>query len=109
VAQLLQAAQFVVDAAGRKRAVLLDWETWEELLAFLEDLEGAEEIGRLRELDEETIPWAEATAELDETTYLLRSEANKQRLLEAIQNVENNQNLLKIDWIMLEGTLAKQG
>jgi PHD/YefM family antitoxin component YafN of YafNO toxin-antitoxin module len=98
VEQLLQSAQFVLDAEGRKRAVLLDWDTWEELLTFLEDLEDAEEIGRLRELDEETISWADATVELDETTYLLHSEANKQRLLEAIQNVENNRNLIEVDW-----------
>jgi antitoxin YefM len=39
-----------------------------------------------------------AVTEVDETAYLLCSEANKQRLLEAIQNVENNRNLIEVDW-----------
>ena len=36
----------------------------EELLVLLEDLEDAEEICRLRETGEETIPWEQAKAEL---------------------------------------------
>ena len=30
---------------------------WEELLNLLEDLEDSEEIGRLRDAGEESIPW----------------------------------------------------
>ncbi len=32
-------------------------------------------------------------SEVDETAYLLQSEANKTRLLQAIRNIENRQNL----------------
>lgn len=56
----LQTAEFVVDAQGNKRAVLLDYKVWEELLTLLEDLEDAEEIRRLREAGEEAIPWEQA-------------------------------------------------
>jgi hypothetical protein len=61
---MLQEAEFVVDAHGNKKAVLLDYKIWEELLAFLEDWEDAEEIHRLREAGEEAIPWEQAKAEL---------------------------------------------
>jgi len=64
VVELLRAAQFVVDAKGKKKAVLLDLPVWDELLTFLEDTEDAEEIRRLREAGEETIPWEQAKAEL---------------------------------------------
>jgi antitoxin YefM len=40
----------------------------------------------------------EATdAEEDETAYLLRSPANRDRLLAAIENVAHNRNLVEID------------
>ncbi len=35
--------------------------------------------------------------EEDETEYLLRSEANRQRLLKAIENIENNRNLVTVN------------
>lgn len=35
-------------------------------------------------------------SEVDETAYLLRSEANKERLLRAIENVEKGENLVEI-------------
>lgn len=34
---------------------------------------------------------------VDETEYLLQSEANKNRLLQAIKNVENRQNLIEVN------------
>jgi len=64
VLERLQRAQFLVDAKGNKRAVVLEYAIWEELLTLLEDLEDAEEIRRLREEGEEAIPWEEAKAEL---------------------------------------------
>ena len=64
VTELLQAVQFVVDKDGKKRAAVLDYAVWEELITLLEDLEDAEEIERLREAKEETIPWEQAKAEL---------------------------------------------
>jgi hypothetical protein len=66
VDELLQAARFLVDAEGNKKAVVVDYALWEELLTLLEDLEDAEEIQRLKESGEETIPWEQAQAELEE-------------------------------------------
>lgn len=62
--ELLQAAQFVVDAKGNKKAVLFDYSLWEELLTLLEDLEDTQEIRHLREAGVETVPWEQAKAEL---------------------------------------------
>lgn len=62
--EMLQTAEFVVDAQGNKKAILLDYEIWEELLTLLEDWEDVEEIRRLREAGEETVPWAQAKTEL---------------------------------------------
>ncbi len=60
VKEILEAAEFVVDSQGQKRAVLLDYSLWEELLTILEDIEDAEEIRHLREMEEEAIPWEKA-------------------------------------------------
>ncbi|MCH8295122.1 hypothetical protein IH992_28905 [Candidatus Poribacteria bacterium] len=64
ITELIQAAQFLVDAAGNKKAVVLDYVYWNEFLELLEDLEDAEEIRRLREASEETLSWESAKAEL---------------------------------------------
>jgi hypothetical protein len=66
VSEVLQQAQFLVDAKGNKKAVVFDYSLWEELLTLLEDSEDAEEIRRLREEGEavEAIPWEEAKEEL---------------------------------------------
>ena len=37
--ELIEKAQFVTDSTGKKRAVLLDYALWEELLELLEDSE----------------------------------------------------------------------
>ncbi|HIE12734.1 MAG TPA: hypothetical protein EYP63_04820 [Desulfotomaculum sp.] len=64
VIEMLQKAEFVVDAYGNKKAVLLDYKVWKELLTLLEDREDMEEIRRLREAGEEAIPWEQAKTEL---------------------------------------------
>ncbi len=64
ITELLQKAKFVVDPKGRKKAVVLDFAVWEELLTILEDLEDAEEIRQLCTAKEETIPWEQAKADL---------------------------------------------
>jgi hypothetical protein len=64
VTELLQAVQYVVDHEGNKKAALLDYAVWEELLTVLEDLEDADEIQRLREAGEESMPWEQAKADL---------------------------------------------
>ena len=35
--------------------------------------------------------------EVDETEYLLKSEVNKQKLIQAIENVENPNNLVEVN------------
>lgn len=64
--EMLQTAEFVVDAQGNKKAALLDYKVWEELLTLLEDREDAEEIRRLRQAGEEALSWEQAKAELHE-------------------------------------------
>ena len=66
VSEVLQQAQFLVDAEGNKKAVVFDYSLWEELLTLLEDVEDAEEIRRLREVgeDQEAIPWEQGKDEL---------------------------------------------
>ena len=62
--ELLQTAQFLVDTNGNRKAVVLDYVLWQELLTLLEDLEDAEEIRRLREAGGEAMPWAQAKDDL---------------------------------------------
>jgi hypothetical protein len=64
VKELLDSARFLVDEAGNKKSVLIDYELWEYLLELLEDWEDSEEIQRLRESDQEWIPWEQVKAEL---------------------------------------------
>ena len=62
--ELIAAARFVVDSEGHKKAVMLDYGHWQELLTLLEDLSDLQEIERVRRDAEETIPWEQAKAEL---------------------------------------------
>ena len=66
VSEVLQQAQFLVDAEGNKKAVVFDYGLWEELLTLLEDVEDTEEIRRLREAGEAegALPWDQAKEEL---------------------------------------------
>lgn len=64
VTELLQSAQFVVDARGNRKAVMVDYAVWEEFVAMLEDMEDAREIKQLRVLKDESIPWGQAKDEL---------------------------------------------
>ena len=64
VVELLQRVEYLVDPSGKKKAVVLDYAVWEQLLTLLEDLDDAQEIRRLAEAAEEAIPWAKAKAEL---------------------------------------------
>ncbi|MBI3599139.1 MAG: hypothetical protein HY097_00645 [Nitrospinae bacterium] len=42
-----------------------------------------------------------AVYEVDETEYLLKSDANKRRLLEAIENVKNEKNLIEVEMMKI--------
>ena len=61
---LLETAEFLVDAEGNKKAVVVSYALWEELQSLLEDLEDAEEMRGLSPAAEDTIPWEEAKARL---------------------------------------------
>ena len=64
VTDILEKAQFVVDAGGKKKSVLLDYAAWEALLTLLEDLKDIEDMRHLRDPDEKVIAWKQAKAEL---------------------------------------------
>lgn len=64
IREIVESAQIVIDANGTKKAILLDFALWEEILELLEDLEDAAEIERLRDEDEEEISWEQAKTEL---------------------------------------------
>lgn len=64
IVELLKHVEFLVDASGNKKGVVLDYAAWEELLTELEELDDAKEIQHLRELGEEPVPWEQAKAEL---------------------------------------------
>ena len=53
-----------MDSDGRKKAVVLDYEHWQGLLELLEDLADLQEVDRVRNAAEETIPWEQAKEEL---------------------------------------------
>ena len=62
--ELVAKAQLVVDSTGARKAALVDYETWEEILESLEDLEDLREVNRIRESGEEPIPLERMEAEL---------------------------------------------
>lgn len=65
---LVRSAQFMVDADGTKKAVVLDMSVWEELLTLLDDLtdtdEAIEAYQEYRRDPSTARPWAEVEAEL---------------------------------------------
>jgi hypothetical protein len=65
VAEILEKVKFVVNPAGNKSAVVVDMDTWEQIVTMLEDFEDAEEVKQARTIREDTIPWSEAKKDLD--------------------------------------------
>lgn len=61
VNELIKKAQVLVDSTGKKKALLLDYAFWEELL---EDLEDMEALDRSRDAGREYVSWEEAKVEL---------------------------------------------
>lgn len=39
IAELVESVEFVIDQEGNKKAVLVDWNTWEALLQLLDELD----------------------------------------------------------------------
>ena len=64
IQELLETAEFVVDIQGQKKAVMLDYSIWEDLLQLLEDIEDSAEIEASQMSGEEPIPWEQARTEL---------------------------------------------
>ena len=62
--EIVAKAQLVVDSTGERKAALVDYETWEEILESLEDLADLREINRIRESGEKPIPLEQMEAEL---------------------------------------------
>ena len=64
IGEIVTKAQLVVDSTGERKAALVDYETWEEILESLADLEDLRETSRIRESGEEPIPLEQMEAEL---------------------------------------------
>lgn len=62
--ELIGSAQLVIDSSGEKKAVLVEYRVWEELVELLEDLSDLREIRRIQESGEKPIPWEQFEAEL---------------------------------------------
>jgi len=64
VAEILKSVNFVVDRKGKKSAVMVDLDVWEQIVILLEDAEDADEMKQARTVREEKIPWDAAKKEL---------------------------------------------
>ncbi len=62
--ELISSARFVVDSDGQKKAVVLDYGHWQELLTLLEDLSDLHEIERAFASGDEAISLEQAKEEL---------------------------------------------
>jgi hypothetical protein len=65
VAEILEKVKFVINPSGKKSAVMVDLDVWEQIITMLEDLEDAEEIKQARTVGEEAVPWNIAKKDLD--------------------------------------------
>ena len=65
IAEILETVKFVINPSGKKSAVMVDLDVWEQIVAMLEDLEDAEEMKQARTVHEETVPWNAAKRELN--------------------------------------------
>ena len=65
VSEILEKVKFVINPNGKKSAVMVDLDVWEQIITMLEDLEDAEEMKQARTVHEETVPWNIAKKDLD--------------------------------------------
>jgi len=65
IAEILETVKFVINPGGKKSAVMVDLDIWEQIVGMLEDLEDAEEVKQARTVREETVPWNTAKKELN--------------------------------------------
>lgn len=64
VGELLSKAELVFDGEGRRKAVVLDYSIWQDLLDWIEEMEDSALIEESRKSGEETVSWEEAKKEL---------------------------------------------
>ncbi len=64
--KLIKKTKFILDSDGKRKAVQLDYEAWEELLEFLKDIEDAEVTRALDEV------YAEVDSSLDPALYTMQ-------------------------------------
>ena len=57
--------QFVVDDSGKKTAVILDIEEYQELIDDVEELEAIRAYDAAKAADDETIPFEQAVSEIE--------------------------------------------
>jgi len=57
--------QFVVDDSGKKTAVILDIEEYEELIDEVEELEALRAYDSAKAADDEAIPFEQAVSEIE--------------------------------------------
>ncbi len=62
--ELLGNVDLVVDKKGQKKAVIIDYSTWEDFLDWIEVMEDSAEIEASRMSGEKTVSWEEAKVEL---------------------------------------------
>ena len=65
VSEILEKVKFVINPNGKKSAVIVDLDIWDQIVSMLEDLEDAEEMKQAKMVREETIPWKVAKKELN--------------------------------------------
>lgn len=61
---LLGNVDLAVDREGQKKAVIIDYSTWEDLLDWIEAMEDSAEIEASRMSGEKTVSWEVAKVEL---------------------------------------------
>jgi len=66
--ELIESAEFVVNTEGEKKAVMLGFSVWEDLLTLLEDMEDSAEIESVKASGKNPIPWGKAEVGLVENT-----------------------------------------
>lgn len=49
--------RYLTDCQGRRTAVVVDIETWNEIIEVLEDIEDAEEMRVARDEEDVLVPW----------------------------------------------------
>ena len=74
ISQLVTSAQYVVDERGRKKAVLLDFDVWQEILSRLE----AQLLPDIENAAEDAL-WDEAFANSQDALAKLAAEALTER------------------------------